>query len=300
MKRILAFALALIICLSLCGCGSAPDVKKDAAGLSFSASNSIKEIEALNGKNVTIMGYMATLSPVSGKFMYLMNMPYQSCPFCKPNTTQLANTMAVYAPKGKTFEFTDQAIRVYGKLEVGAFTDEFGYEYNYRITDAVYEVVDMASLSPKHALWQSLASSGVIADIYSMFDYLYFVCQWSDYTFNMLDENGEEITVWFWSGDVMNYLEDDKFGYKKETSEDYFPGLIRAVRAVNATEFEDLVKILEDSAAVSRFALDDLYAGNNHMDAENERCIQNNYDDLYLMWQDVYYRFGDWMARWEF
>jgi hypothetical protein len=110
--------------------------------LSFSQAQSITEMEKLDGKTVTIIGYMSTLSPVSGKFMYLMNLPYQSCPFCVPNTTQLSNTMAVYAKS--EFKFTDRAIVVTGTLEFGDFTDEFGYQYSYRIKDATYAVLDTA------------------------------------------------------------------------------------------------------------------------------------------------------------
>ena len=135
MKRTFAFILAIIFtALPLASC------KGGGTGsgqlLSFSQAQSIEEMEKLDGKEVTIIGYMSTLSPISGEFMYLMNLPYQSCPFCVPNTTQLANTMAVYAKSADGFEFTDRAIQVTGVLEFGDYTDEFGYEYNYRIKDA--------------------------------------------------------------------------------------------------------------------------------------------------------------------
>ena len=34
---------------------------------------------------------------------------------------------------------------------------------------------------------------GVIADVNAMFDYLMFVCQWTEYTSGYTDENGEDI-----------------------------------------------------------------------------------------------------------
>ena len=40
-------------------------------------------------------------------FMFLMNLPYQSCPFCVPNTSQLSNTMEVYPKKGCIKEGAD-------------------------------------------------------------------------------------------------------------------------------------------------------------------------------------------------
>ena len=65
--------------------------------------------------------------------------------------------MAVYAKNGDSFEFTDRAIKVTGTLEFGDYTDEYGYEYGYRITDATYNEVDMSEMSDKMKLWQQLA-----------------------------------------------------------------------------------------------------------------------------------------------
>ena len=59
--------------------------------LSFKAASGYDYLKTLDGTLVTISGYMATSSPVDGSFMFLMNLPYQSCPFCVPNTSQLSN-----------------------------------------------------------------------------------------------------------------------------------------------------------------------------------------------------------------
>ena len=63
--------------------------------LSFKAASGYDYLKTLDGTLVTISGYMATSSPVDGSFMFLMNLPYQSCPFCVPNTSQLSNTMEI-------------------------------------------------------------------------------------------------------------------------------------------------------------------------------------------------------------
>ena len=121
-----ALVLALLMalgCFAACGEDNVSD-EGGVVKLSFSEANSIDDMKKLDGKTVSIIGYMSTLSPVNGEFMYLMNMPYQSCPFCIPNTTQLSNTLAVYAKNGKSFEFTDLLIRVEGVLEFGDYTDE--------------------------------------------------------------------------------------------------------------------------------------------------------------------------------
>lgn len=297
-----------MLCLAACG---SDDVREDAPAskaqgedavstLSFSASNSINELKALDGKKVSIIGYMATVSPISGAFLYLMNLPYQSCPFCVPNTTQLANTMAVYAPSGKSFAFTDQAIQVTGTMKIGDYKDEFGYEYAYRIIDASYTTVDLSKIDSDYALWTALASDGVIAEIYGMFDYLYFICMWQDYQLNYYNEAGQQQTVPMWPGDVMQMLEDAENGYKTQTDENYFKDLIKRVRAVSPDKLEDLVAILEKCEEVRAFALGELYGNKFKYVEETDSYTQDAYDELYLAWQDVWFAFaGDWINKWQ-
>ena len=98
MKRFAALCLAAVLALSLTACGGDSTGSAAAAALSFGDAISFDRMEEMAGQKVTIVGYMATMSPISGEFMYLMNLPYQSCPFCVPNTTQLANTMKPWTP----------------------------------------------------------------------------------------------------------------------------------------------------------------------------------------------------------
>ena len=95
-KRILAVIMIMLVIL-LAGCGEKEQSEEKAALLSFSDSVSVERMQELDGKQVTIIGYMATMSPISGKFMYLMNMPYQSCPFCLPHQKQ-APRIAPFPP----------------------------------------------------------------------------------------------------------------------------------------------------------------------------------------------------------
>ena len=119
-----------------------PNVE-DATKLSFKAASGYDYLKTINGQTVTISGYMATSSPVDGSFMFLMNLPYQSCPFCVPNTSQLSNTLEIYPRKGESFSYTAQAIQVVGTLMVSEsedkpFTDKYGYEFCCKIVDAVF------------------------------------------------------------------------------------------------------------------------------------------------------------------
>ena len=297
-------ALGALLCLAclagaLSGCGGG-NASAEAVTLKFSTGASIEEIRSLNGKKVAITGYMATLSPISGKYIYLMNMPYQSCPYCIPNTTELANTMAVYAPNGKTFAYTDQAIRVTGTVQVGDNTDEFGYVSNYRIVNATCEIVDLANVSEQYALWQTIAADGVVAEINSMFDYLHFVSQWTEYTSSYVDENGVEVSYSLYPGDAENYLADTgPYGYAAKAAEGYFPGLVGRLRAISATELEDLVAIVEAAHGAEQAARAELANGNYSYDQEADCYHLTNSQALYDRWFELYTQFSNWLAKWE-
>ena len=299
-KTVSLLLIAALLCLALAGCGNSSASTGEPASLSFSDATSIDAIQALNGKAVTIVGYMATLSPLSGKYMYLMNMPYQSCPFCVPNTAQLANTMAVYAPNGKTFQFTDQAVRVTGKMETGDFTDEFGYTYNYRIADASCEAIDLSTVSESYKLWQAIASDGIVAEVNSMFDYLHFVCCWPIYQGSYTEEDGTEISFYMYPGDVEQLrAENGVNGYADKAADDYFPGLVARAKAISDTELDDLIGIINDAKTVETNALAELASENYTYDEANDQFTLNNQDDLYNQWAEVYGRFSEWLAKWE-
>lgn len=299
-KSVMLLCLLLVLALSLSACGGGTSSAQAAEKISFSQTLDIASIEALEGKTVEIIGYMATISPLDGRYIYLMNMPYQSCPFCVPNTTQLANTMAVFAPSGKSFDFTDRAIRVTGKIELGEYTDDFGYQYNYRIVDASYEEVDMSQISEEYALWQSLAADGVVAEINSMFDYLYFICQWTEIQATFTFEDGSTASDYLYPGDVENYLQDTSVGgYADKAQEGYFDGLIARVRAISETELEDLVAILEQAEAAASYAREELKKGNFSYDEQAGKYVLTNAQELYDRFYEPYLAFSEWLARWE-
>jgi cell division FtsZ-interacting protein ZapD len=293
-----AIAVLLTASLALSGCTSQA-ATGPATNLSFAQAIQYAQIEPLNHKQVSIVGYMATLSPLSGKYMYLMNLPYQSCPFCLPNSTQLANTMAVYAKNGQTFAYTEQAIRVTGTLEIGDYSDEFGYLYNYRIADASYEIVDLKTVSEEYALWVSIAQDGIVLDISAMFDYLYFVCQWTDYQSVNEYEDGTTEEYYLYPGDAENILKDDgPNGYAAYAAEDYFPKLIARVKAIDKTALSDLVEILNEAKALETDALKELSDGNYvFIEAADQYQLSAN-DALVSRFDEAYEKFTAWIAKW--
>ena len=301
MKRFSAL-IALLVCIALLatGCGGKQASSGEVTKLSFADSASLDAIKSLNGKPVTITGYMATLSPLSGEYIYLMNMPYQSCPFCVPNTNQLSNTMAVYAAKGGKFEFTDRPVQINGTLRVADRVDDYGYSYNYYIDDASYTAVDLSSISQEYALYQSLAEDGVIADVNAMFDYLMFVCQWTEYSSSYTDESGTEISYNLYPGDVTKFLEyDGPNGYATQSSPDYFPGLISRVNAISSTGLTELSDVISAAQALEQKARAELDSGNYAYDEEADKYILVNGEELYNQFYEVYGAFSAWLTQYE-
>lgn len=291
--------LLLLCALLLSGCGAGGEAAP-AAKLSFSQSAGMDALRALDGKAVTITGYMATLSPLDGSYIYLMNMPYQSCPFCVPNTQQLSNTMAVYAAKGVKFVFTDRPVKIIGTLKLGDMVDDYGYTYNYRIVDARYETVDLSAVSAEYALYQSLAEDGVIADVNAMFDYLMFVCQWTEYQSSYTDENGAQITFYLYPADAEAILEDDgPYGYKSQADADYFPGLIRRVEAISTTGLTELTGVIADAQALEKRAREELAAGQYTYDEAADQFTLTHNEALCTQFQEVYLRFSQWLTQYE-
>lgn len=310
--RLFLFCLCATLLLPLVGCGSTKTA--ETTKLSFKSAASYEDLKALDGKTVTINGYMATSSPVDGGYIFLMNLPYQSCPFCVPNTSQLSNTMAVYAPKGDAFTYTTQAIKVVGKLMVAEseskpFTDNYGYEFSFKIVDATYTILKDEDLSADMALWQKVAESGIVEELYKMYDYVNFVCAWNTYFVNSyVNESGEKVPGYYlYPADALNYLTKDKgqwnYGYK----EGYFDSLIAKVQALNPTAFADLVANIGKAKSLAEKALGELEAGNytyevqyvEKFGTEDKVYTLNKGEVLAAEMEALYKEFSLWLSSWE-
>lgn len=308
MKRVIAAILlcVMISALFLTGCSkdSGPSTN-----LNFSNTN-LEDMKKLNGQTVTIKGYMSTLSPISGAFMYLLNLPYQSCPFCEPNSTTLSNTLAIYAPSGKKFEFTDRLIKITGTMDYSdsGFTDEYGYNYKFRIVDASYTVVDTSELGEHLKLWQELASTGVISDVYAMYDYINFLCFWCTYT-----ATWDGAKDYLYPADIKLFLYNDgaqfNYGYQKG----YFDGMISKIEAVDKTAFASLVDNIRQAKAFAEQVLLDIENGNYTAVTEysknpsgsfifGDNRVQYKMNDSALYEETMnrlYKAFANWLGDWE-
>ena len=128
--------------------------------IKFKDMVSINELKKLNGKQIKITGFISQASPLDGSIIYLMNMPYQNCVFCVPNTNQLVNTLAIYPEKNKSFTYTDVPIEVTGTLVFEDTTDEVGYYYDYKLINASYKEADATGLEDTVRIFTSLINQG--------------------------------------------------------------------------------------------------------------------------------------------
>ena len=318
MKKIIALLLVAAMLLALPACSEATDATK----ISFKSATSYEELKKLDGKTVTINGYMATSSPVDGGYMFLMNMPYQSCPFCVPNTSQLSNTMAVYAKDGKAFDYTGQAIKVTGTLVVAEdenqpFTDKYGYEFSFKIVDASYTVLSDDEITADIAAWQAIADSGLIDQMYRMYDYLNFVCKWNTYFVNTYtDANGQvHVGYYLWPADALYYLQaDGSEAYDGYTGQfhygyvdGYFENLIHKIQALGLDQTDMLVENVRQAQALAQQAVQELENGNytfevqyiEKFDTTDKVYSLNNGEYLSNEWERVYTTFENWMAALE-
>ncbi len=305
--------LTLVSLFSLFSCEKKDD--QDAVRLSFKNSDaSFSYLQSIDGKKVTINGYMATSSPADGSFMFLMNLPYQSCPFCQPNTSKLSNTLEVYPKKGDAFDFTAQAIRVVGTLKVAPsedkpFSDPYGYEFTYKLVDATFTILKDSDLSAEMALWQKLAESDVISEVYRLYDYVNFVCSWPEYFVNSYTEPDGTVVpgYYLYASDAEYYVETDgaqwNYGYK----DGYFENIVKKIRAVDPEAFEDLVENVEKAQVLANDAVLELKQGNYSTETKfvekfgttDTVYTLNNGEALKLRFESLYYAFAGWLGEWE-
>ena len=301
---------ALLLCFAGCKKAQTGEVTK----LSFQAASGYDYLKTLDGTQVSISGYMATSSPVDGSFIFLMNLPYQSCPFCVPNTSQLSNTIEVYSPKNEPFAFTNQAIRVVGTLEVAKnkdepFTDMYGYQFSFKIVNATYTVIQADELSAEMALWQKIAEADVVTDIYAMYDYVNFLCAWNTYYVNSrTDENGNVVPGYYlYPTDAVYLITTAGAQYNYGYKDGYFDSIISKIEAVDPNAFADLVANVRSAEVLAQKALAELE--NEHYTSEKKYLEQFGTEDLvYTLtigeelkaeMQKLYSAFANWLGSWE-
>ena len=313
-KFVVVLLLAVLLISTLASCNNDNPQSGEVTKLSFKAASGYDYLKSIAGSTVTISGYMATSSPVDGSFMFLMNLPYQSCPFCVPNTSQLSNTMEIYPRKGESFAYTTQAIRVEGRLEVSEsedkpFTDMYGYEFCCKIVDATYTIIKAEDLSADMALWQKIAESDVVSEIYKMYDYVNFLCAWNTYYVNSYtNETGETVPGYYlYASDAENFIYKDGAQYNYGYKEGYFDAIVKKIEAIDKTAFSDLVQNIRKAEALAKKALGELESKNYTYEykyvemfgTQDYVYTLTNGEVLSKEMDEIYIEFSNWLGSWE-
>ena len=311
--KILAMLLIFAMLAStLTACGE--EESGDAVKISFKSAATFDYLKSIDGKLVTINGYMATSSPVDGSFMFLMNLPYQSCPFCVPNTTELSNTLEVYPKDGERFDYTTQAIKIVGKLVVASseddfFEDEYGYKFNCKIVDATYTILKADEISADLALWQKVAESDIVTELYAMYDYVNFLCAWNTYFVNPYTASDGSLVKGYYLApdDALYYITTPGAQWNYGYTDGYFDGIIADIKAIDESAFGDLIANVEKARVLAEFALGELNGGNytgkeqyvEKFDRVDVVYTLNRSDELNSRMNELYNEFSAWIGNWE-
>lgn len=234
--------------------------------LKFKNTNSDNYIRSLNGKKVTITGYLSVLSPINGKFAYLMNLPYQNCPYCVPGTSAIYNTLAIYAKDNEKISFTNDPVTVNGILEVGDFTDDFGYEYSVRIKDVELNKADTEKLSQNVLMYSAISQEGLIDDM--------------NYAINMIDE----IIYYDYYQTYYGLLPEDLELFDTKLIDT----IVSKLKSINETAYSDIIQVMKDAKSLAISANDNLKRENY----EGNKDLQSQLDSVFMS-------FSTWMAKYE-
>jgi len=251
-KKTISIILLFILIAILCSaCGKPAD---EVSTIKF--NNNFQYIK-YSDKQVKIRGYMSTLSPVNGKYIYLMNMPYQSCPFCLPNTTTIVNTIAVYSPSGKSFNFYDGPVEIIGTIKVGDTIDDFGYRYPFKIINAEYTKLDTSLLSENLKIYGALTQDGIINDIMRTANQVDF-----NAFFEMFEATKDDIHI---------------------ITDDDFEIIIQRINAISKTDYVDIIEIINEFKEFNKDINKNIEAGEYILNStsEMEDKIISLYNDLY-------------------
>jgi hypothetical protein len=222
--------------------------------------------------------------------------------------------MEIYPKDGESFSYTTQAIKVVGTLVVAEnedepFTDMYGYEFNYKIVDATYTIIKADELSEDMALWQKIASSDVVNDIYKMYDYVNFLCAWNTYFVNnYTNEAGETVKGYYlWPSDASRFIYQDGAQYNYGYKDGYFDSIVKKIESVDKEKFADLISNVRKAEALAKKALSELEAGNytseykyiDMFDKEDYVYTLSNGEELNREMNVIYKEFSNWLGSFE-
>ena len=159
------------------------------------------------------------------------------------------------------------------------------------------------------ALWQKIAETDVVNDIYYMYDYLNFLCAWNTYYVNSsTDENGNELPGYYlYASDAERLIKTEGSQFNYGYRDGYFDGIVSKIESVDKEAFSDLVANVRSAQALAQSALSELENGNytyelkylEKFDTEDYVFTLNAGDELTSQMDLLYYAFSNWLGSWE-
>lgn len=227
-------------------------------------SDTMEKVNKLDGKEVKMTGYMSLMSPLDGSYIYLMNLPLQNCPFCVPNTTEITNTVACYAPEGQQIEYTENPVVITGTVKVGNFSDDMGYNYPFKLADIKVEEADTEKMAENYRIYSAVTD--LLPRIYD--------------ALNWVSINGDYETYGVTYEDVMADL----------MPEDRLNPTIAKLRALSEEDYADLITICRDITAYNKKINEKLNKGKDEKVNTPELI-----EDINVIWM----KFNMWIQKYE-
>lgn len=92
----------------------------------------------LNGKTVTIRGYMGEVLSFEKHWFLVIPAPGAECPFDNGDETYWNKIMIAFTDKGEKLRYTAGPMEITGRLDVGIKIDESGYKTMFRLYNASF------------------------------------------------------------------------------------------------------------------------------------------------------------------
>lgn len=174
MKKSIFISILLVFVLTACNSNvDSTEYSKIKFSEMYETINSEKNISEiyknLDGKEVEMNGYMAVQSPLDESYIYLVNQPYVSCPFCAIGDITKLEIIPVYMADNSSIKYTENGVTIKGKLEVGEKTDALEYTTQCRIyADSVEEIKETNVDTELQTYYANLSEAGMIIDIQTL------------------------------------------------------------------------------------------------------------------------------------
>ncbi len=143
-RHLLAMLTALPVAERMAVAATAPGlsfaelyISHGALGLDFSDA-----VKRLDGKVVTMAGFMAPPLKAEASFFVLTREPVSLCPFCDSDQDWPADIVVIYLGRDQDFVQNNQPIEVTGRLEYGTKVDpETRFLSRLRLVEARFRTV---------------------------------------------------------------------------------------------------------------------------------------------------------------